>query len=163
MTGNTLTQNPITGANAYTNSVYGTPQQGFWGNAGGIGTSPIGYTNPLFQTQVPNLYTQQFGTTYPQFAAQTLQQPNLVGQTVNPWQTGLTSIPQFGYQSFQNPTLQSIPSPVLNSILQTTPAQVLNTILQTTPPQVLPFILNALACQQVCQQVLAQNPQAVQG
>src|SRR6266849_6077858 len=41
--------------------------------------------------------------------------------------------------------------------------QVVNPILQTTPPQVLPYILNALACQQVCQQVVAQNPQAVLG
>ena len=38
-----------------------------------------------------------------------------------------------------------------------------NTILQTCPPQVLPYILNALACQQACQQVLEQNPQSVLG
>jgi hypothetical protein len=152
MTGNTLTQNPITGATPYTNSVYGTPHQGFWGNVGGYGvTTPYGFNTPLFQTQVPTLFNQQYGTLNPLFTGQNFQQPGMFSQPTNQWQTGFTTIPQMGFQGIQSP------------ILQTTPPQVLNTILQTTPPQVLPFILNALACQQACQQVLAQNPQAVQG
>ena len=67
------------------------------------------------------------------------------------WQTGIVSNLPFALQN------------TLHTALQTTPPQVVNTILQTTPPQVLPYILNALACQQACQQVLAQNPQAVLG
>jgi hypothetical protein len=190
MTGNTLTQNPITGTNAYANSAYGTPQQGFWGNTGGFGT-PFGYTTQPFQQQVPGLFNQQqvpglfnqqqvpglfnqqqvpgqfaqqvpglFNqqqvpgqfSPYGMLAAQTIQQPGVYGQQVNPWQAGFGQ--QFGMQGIQG---------IQNAILQTTPPQVLNTILQTTPPQVLPFILNALACQQACQQVLQQNPQAIQG
>jgi hypothetical protein len=77
-------------------------------------------------------------------------QPSYVGQTT-PWQNAITTNLPFGLQS------------TLQTVLQTTPPQVVNTILQTTPPQVLPYILNALACQQACQQVLAQNPQAVLG
>jgi hypothetical protein len=151
MTGNTLTQNPITGATAYTNSVYGTPNQGFWGNVAGYGVNtPYGFTTPQFQTQVPTLFNQQYGTLNPLFTGQTFQQLGAFTHPMNQWQTGFTTIPQMGLPGIQSP------------ILQTTPPQVLNTILQTTPPQVLPFILNALACQQACQQVLQQNPQAVQ-
>jgi hypothetical protein len=163
MTGNTLTLNPIAGTNAYANSAYGTPQQGFWGNTGGIGTSiPFGYATQPFQTQVPGLLNQQVHglfnqqqvpglfSPYGMLAAQTIQQPGVYGVPMNTWQGGFGA-QQFGFQGIQN------------AILQTTPPQVLNTILQTTPPQVLPFILNALACQQACQQVLQQNPQAVQG
>lgn len=163
MTGNTLTQNPITGATPYTNSVYGTPNQGLWGNVAGYGVNtPYGFTTPQFQTQVPNLFNQQYGTLNPLFAGQTFQHPGTFVQPMNTWQTGFNTIPQMGFQGIQNSILQTTPPQVLNSILQTTPPQVLNTILQTTPPQVLPFILNALACQQACQQVLQQNPQAVQ-
>ncbi len=47
MTGNTLTTNPITGTNAYAHGAYGTPQQGFWGNTGGIGgNTPFGVGTP---------------------------------------------------------------------------------------------------------------------
>src|SRR4051794_39968901 len=143
MTGNTLTQNPITGTNAYANSAYGTPQQGFWGNAGGYG-----FTTPQFQ-QVPNLFTQQYGTANPLFTP--MMQTGIVGQPVNQWQTGFGTTPHFGFQAIQSPVLQPPPQKVLNTILQTTPQQVLNPILQPPPPQVLPFILNALACQQACQ------------
>jgi hypothetical protein len=185
MTGNTQTLNPITGTNAYANSVYGTPQQGFWGTTGGFGTNvPFGHTTQPFQQQVPGLFNQQqvpglfnqqqvpgqfnqqqvpgqfnpYGTQM----GQTTQQPGIYGQSMNPWQGGLAT-QQPGFQGIQTAILQSTPPQVVNAILQTTPPQVLNTILQTTPPQVLPFILNALACQQVCQQVLQQNPQAIQG
>jgi hypothetical protein len=193
MTGNTLTQNPITGTNAYANNTYGTPQ-GFWGNTGGFGANtPFGYGAQTFQQQVPGLFGQQqvpglfnqqqvpglfnqqqvpglFGqqqvpgqfNPYLTQMGQTTQQPGVYGQQVNPWQGG-TNTPQIGFQGIQSAILQSTPPQVLSTILQTTPPQVLSTILQTTPPQVLPFILNALACQQVCQQVLQQNPQAIQG
>jgi len=157
MTGNTLTTNPITGTNAYANGAYGTPQQGFWGNTGGIGGStPFGFGTQAFQPQVTN----PINTLNP-FTPQMVQQPGFVGQTT-PWQTGFTT-QQYGLQGAAQTILQNTPPQVLNSILQTTPPQVVNTILQTTPPQVLPYILNALACQQACQQVLAQNPQAVLG
>jgi hypothetical protein len=170
MTGNTLTLNPITGTNAYANSAYGTPQQGFWGTTGGFGTNvPFGYTTQPFQTQVPGLFNQTqvpglfsqqqlpgVFNPYGMLAAQTIQQPGVYGQPMNTWQTGFAT-PQVGFQGIQG--IQGIQ----NAILQTTPPQVLNTILQTTPPQVLPFILNALACQQACRQVLQQNPQAIQG
>jgi hypothetical protein len=182
MTGNTQTLNPIAGTNAYANNTYGTPQQGFWGNTGGFGTNvPFGYTAQPFQQQVPGLFNQQqvpglfnqqqvpglfnqqqvpglFNqqqvptqfSPYGTLMGQTIQQPGMYVQPMNQWQNGFVN-PQIGFQGVQN------------AILQTTPQQVLNTILQTTPPQVLPFILNALACQQACQQVLQQNPQAVQG
>jgi len=155
MTGNTLTQNPITGTNAYANNTYGTPQQGFWGNAGGYG-----FTTPQFQQQVPTLFTQQYGTVNPLFTP--TMQTGIVGQPQNQWQGGFATTPHFGFQGIQTPVQQTVPQQVLNTIQQTVPQQVLNTILQTTPPQVLPFILNALACQQACQQVLSQNPQAMQ-
>jgi len=176
MTGNTLTQNPLTGPNAYTNSVYGTPQQGFWGTTAGFGTNtPFGVTNPTFQTQVPNLFNP-YGT----FTPQAIQPQGTIGQPMNTWQTGFSPFQTFGIQGIQNPMLQTTPQQVLaqaqqqqvlnqiqqqqvlNQIAQTCPPQVLNAILQTTAPQVLPYVLNALACQQVCQQVLQQNPQAAQ-
>jgi hypothetical protein len=168
MTGNTLT-NPITGTNAYANGAYGTPQQGFWGNTGGIGgTTPFGFGTQAFQPQVTNPINtlnpintvNPFNTLNP-FTTQMVQQPGFIGQTT-PWQTGFTT-PQYGLQSPVQTILQNTSPQVLNTILQTTPPQVVNTILQTTPPQVLPYILNALACQQACQQVLAQSPQALQG
>jgi hypothetical protein len=168
MTGNTLTQNPITGTNAYANPAYGTPQQGFWGNTGGFGTSALfGLNTPTLQ-QVPSLFNQ-IGAVTPPFAGQTFQQPGMVGQTVNPWQYGFTPTGQvglqgitgqLGFQGIQNPIMQA--GQVVNPLLQAVPPQVLNTILQTCPPQVLPYILNALAAQQACQQVLLQNPQAMQ-
>jgi len=184
MTGNTLTQNPITGTNAYANNTYGTPQ-GFWGNTGGFGTNtPFGYGAQTFQQQVPGLFGQQqvpglfnqqqvpglFNqqqvpgqfSPYMTQLGQTTQQPGMYAQPTNTWQGGFTT-PQYGLQGIQNAILQTTPPQVVNAILQTTPQQVLNTILQTTPPQVLPFILNALACQQTCQQVLQQNPQSIQG
>jgi hypothetical protein len=164
MTGNTLTQNPITGTNAY-----GTPQQGFWGNSGGFGTNTLfGLTTPTFQQQVPSLFNQ-IGAATPSFVGQTIQQPGMVGQTVSPWQYGFTPVGQLGFQGItgqlgfqgiQNPIVQA--GQVVNPLVQAVPPQVLNTILQTCPPQVLPYILNALAAQQACQQVLLQNPQAVQ-
>jgi hypothetical protein len=184
MTGNTLTTNPLTGTNAYVNGAYGTPPQGFWGNTVGIaGPTPFGFATPAFQPQVVN----PINTLYPinpmnplnpmntlnPFTSPMVQQPGFVAQTT-PWQTGFTT-PQYGLQGtvpailpttpqhVLNTILQTTPPQVLNAILQTTPPQVVNTILQTTPPQVLPYILNALACQQACQQVLAQNPQAVLG
>jgi len=163
MTGNTLTMNPITGTNAYANGAYGTPQPGFWGNVGGFGgNTPSVFGTQAFQPQVPmnqlNPFTSQLIQQQPGFVGQqgfSSQQgfgglQGFGGQTTSPWQTG-----------YNNPQVTS--QVILNAALQTTPPQVLNTILQTTPPQVLPYILNALACQQVCQQVLAQNPQAVQG
>lgn len=157
MTGNTLTTNPITGTNAYANGAYGTPQQAFWGNTGGIGGStPFGFGTQAFQPQV----TTPINTLNP-FTASMIQQPSFVGQTT-PWQTGFNT-QQYGLQGTVQTILQNTPPQVLNSILQTTPPQVVNTILQTTPPQVLPYILNALACQQACQQVLAQNQQSVMG
>jgi len=187
MTGNTLTQNPITGTNAYANNAYGTPQQGFWGNTGGFGTNtPFGYGAQTFQQQVPGLFGQQqipglfgqqqvpglFGqqqvlgqfNPYLTQMGQTTQQPGMYAQPVNTWQGGFIN-PQYGFQTPQYglQTQQYGVQGIQNAILQTTPPQVLNTILQTTPPQVLPFILNALACQQACQQVLQQNPQAIQG
>jgi hypothetical protein len=146
MTGNTLTTNPITGTNAYANGAYGTTPQGFWGNTNGIvGGTPYGFNPQAFQPQVMN----PIGQVNP-FTPQMIQQPGFFGQTT-PWQTGIGSNLPFGLQG------------TLQTVLQTTPPQVVNTILQTTPPQVLPYILNALACQQACQQVLAQNPQAVLG
>jgi len=141
MTGNTLTQNPITGTNAYANGAYGTTQPGFWGSSIG-GYTPTVFGTQAFQTQVPMNQLNPFTTPLLQ------QQPSLFGQA-SQWQTG-----------FNNPQITS--QAILNAALQTTPPQVINTVLQTTPPQVLPYILNALACQQVCQQVLAQNPQAIQ-
>jgi hypothetical protein len=149
MTGNTLTMNPNTGTNAYVNGTYGTTPQGFWGNVSGFGgNTPFGFGTQAFQPTVP------INTMNP-FTSQMIQQPGFIGQATTPWQAGFINsqfgTPQVGYQG------------ILNSALQTTPPQVLNTILQTTPPQVLPYILNALACQQTCQQVLAQNPHAVLG
>ena len=180
MTGNTLTTNPISGTNAYANGAYGTSQPGFWGNTSGIGGStPFGFGTQAFQPQVMN----PINTINPfnpvnamnPFSATMTPQSGFVGQTTTPWQAGYVSTPAFGLQATLQSVLQSTPQAVLNTILQTTPPQVVNailqttppqvvnTILQTTPPQVLPYILNALACQQVCQQVLAQTPQAVQG
>jgi len=146
MTGNTLTTNPITGTNAYTNGAFGTTPQGFWGSTGSIsGITPYGFNTSAFQPQGMNpIYTQNPYTT------PMIQTTGFVGQTT-PWQNGIVTNLPFGLQN------------TLQSVLQTTPPQVVNTILQTTPPQVLPYILNALACQQACQQVLAQNPQAVLG
>jgi hypothetical protein len=156
MTGNALTMNPIAGTNAYVNGAYGTPQSGLWGNVGSFGTTPSVFGIPAFQPQVP---INQWNP----FTPQAFQQPGFVGQTMSPMQTGFQNFqtPQFGYQGIGS-TVQTT-SQLLNTILQTTPPQVLNTVLQTTPPQVLPYILNALACQQACQQVLAQNPQAIMG
>jgi len=147
MTGNTLTTNPITGTNAYAHGAYGTPQPGFWGNTGGIGApTPFGVGTPAFQPQVLNPISQSNPFTPPM-----IPQPAFIGQPTTPWQAAFVPTPQVGLQG------------VLQTILQTTPPQVVNTILQTTPPQVLPYVLNALACQQACQQVLAQNPHAVLG
>jgi len=173
MTGNTLTTNPISGTNAYANGAYGASQPGFWGNTGGVGGStPFGFGTTAYQPQVMNPINMvnPFNQVTP-FTPQIIQQPGFVAQTTTPWQTGYVSNPSFGFQGMQQgglqgtlqSGLQGTTQQVLNTILQTTPAQVVNTILQTTPPQVLPYILNALACQQACQQVLAQNPQAVQG
>jgi hypothetical protein len=167
MTGNTLTQNPITGTNAYANGAYGTTQPGFWGNSFG-GSTPTGFGTQTFQNQVPMNTLNPFTTPLIQ------QQPSFLGQTT-PWQTGfntpqVTSPWQTGFntQQLTSPwqtglnTQQVTSQAILNAALQTTPPQVINTILQTTPPQVLGYILNALACQQVCQQVLQQNPQTIQ-
>jgi len=153
MTGNVLTTNPVTGTTAYANGAYGTPQQqGFWGNTNGFGASNFG--TPVYQQQQPTYPVNTIGTIggfTTQFIPQTVQQqPSFLGQTIGQQGGFINTTPQFGIQG------------ILNAALQTTPPQVLNTILQTTPPQVLPYILNALACQQVCQQVLAENPQAVQ-
>jgi len=159
MTGTTPTMNPMTGLNAYANGGYNQqPFQGFWGSGFG-GNTPFGFGTQAYQPGVTNpisnfsqQYTQPFT---PQFTPQSIQQPGIsgqqfggFGQQTGQWQTG---IPQMALQS------------VLNTVLQTTPPQIVNTILQTTPPQVLPYVLDALACQQTCQQVLAQNPQVVQG
>jgi len=142
MTGNTLTLNPMTGTNAYANGAYGTSQPWFWGSSFG-GNTPTVFGTQAFQTQVPMNQLNPFTTPLIQ------QQPTLFGQPTSQWQTG-----------FNNPQITT--QAILNAALQTTPPQVINTVLQTTPPQVLPYILNALACQQVCQQVLQQNPQAIQ-
>lgn len=160
MTGNTLTLNPMTGTNAYANGAYGTTQPGFWGSS--FGTQ-------AFQTQVPMNQLNPFTSSLIQ------QQPGLFGQPTQQWQTGfgqptLQSLqwqtgfnnPQITSQAILNAALQTCPPQVINAALQTTPPQVINTVLQTCPPQVLPYILNALACQQVCQQVLQQSPQAIQ-
>jgi hypothetical protein len=150
MTGNVLTTNPVTGTTAYANGAYGTPQQGFWGNTTGFGVNtPVNFGTPVYQQQ-GGYPINTIGGFTSQFIPQTVQQPGFLGQTIGHTQGGFNNTPQFGIQG------------LINSALQTTPPQILNTILQTTPPEVLPYILNALACQQVCQQVLAQNPQAVQ-
>jgi hypothetical protein len=157
MTGNVLTTNPVTGTTAYANGAYGTPQQGFWGHTNGFGVStPVQFGTPVYQqtTGYPVNTIGTIGGFTTQFIPQAVQQqqPSFLGQTIGQTQGGFinNTTQQFGIQG------------ILNAALQTTPPQVLNTILQTTPPQVLPYILNALACQQVCQQVLAENPQAVQ-
>jgi len=153
MTGNVLTTNPVTGTTAYANGAYGTPQQGFWGNTNGFGVNtPVQFGTPAYQqTGYPVNTIGTIGGFPTQFIPQQVQQPGFIGQTIGQTQGAFANnTQQFGIQS------------ILNAALQTTPPQVLNTILQTTPPQVLPYILNALACQQVCQQVLAENPQAVQ-
>jgi hypothetical protein len=159
MTGNTLTLNPITGTNAFTNSAFGTPQQGFWGNVGGFGgNTPFGIGTPVFQTPVTtpiNAYTP--------FVGQTIPQTGLINQPGFQWQGGFNTVPQVGFQAVSTTVPQGILNTVPQGILNTVPQGILNTILQTTPPQVLPFVLNALACQQACQQVLAQNPQAIHG
>ena len=168
MTGNSQTLNPITGTNAYANGAYGTTQPGFWGSSFG-GSTPSVFGTQTFQNQVPMNQFNPFTTSLIQ------QQPNLFGQPTTQWQTGFNT-PQFTSQ-WQNGlntpqvtsqwqtglnTPQVTSQVILNAALQTTPPQVINTILQTTPAHVLPYILNALACQQVCQQVLTQNPQAIQ-
>jgi len=150
MTGNTLTMNPIAGTTAYANGAYGATQPGFLGNVGTFGGyTPSVFGTPAFQPQVPmtplNPFTAQLIQSQPGFVGQ----PGFIVPTMSPGLTG-----------FHNPQVTS--QAILNAALQTTPPHVVNTILQTTPPQVLPYILNALACQQACQQVLAQNPQAVQ-
>jgi len=165
MTGNVLTTNPVTGTTAYANGAYGTPQQGFWGNTTGFGVNtPANFGTPGYQNQ-GTLPINTIGTVGG-FIPQTVQQPGFLGQTIGHPQGGFIGTPQFGIQAtpqlgIQNTSQFGIQG-LLNSAQQTTPPQVLNTILQTTPPEVLPYILNALACQQVCQQVLAQNPQALQ-
>jgi len=148
MTGNVLTTNPVTGTTAYANGAYGIPQQGFWGNPTGFGVNtPVTFGTPVYQPQ--GTYPIHTIGTAGGFIPQTVQTPGFLGQTIGHAQGGFITTPQVGIQG------------LINSALQTTPPEVLNTILQTTHPQVLPYILNALACQQVCQQVLAQNPQAV--
>jgi len=148
MTGNVLTTNPVTGTTAYANGAYGIPQQGFWGNPTGFGVNtPVTFGTPVYQPQ--GTYPIHTIGTAGGFIPQTVQTPGFLGQTIGHTQGGFITTPQVGIQG------------LINSALQTTPPEVLNTILQTTHPQVLPYILNALACQQVCQQVLAQNPQAV--
>jgi hypothetical protein len=149
MTGNTLTMNPITGQNPYATSAYGPTGQGFWGSTGGFGGTPFGFVPQSFQTQFPYPISQ-IGSFTPQFHPQAIQQPGLFNQVVPQWQTGFGVNPQMAFQS------------VLAQAQQCCPPEVLNAVLQTTPPQVLPYVLNALACQQVCEQVLQQNPQAVQ-
>jgi len=150
MTGNTVTLNPMTGTNAYANGAYGTTQPGFWGSS-----TPTVFGTQAFQTQVPMNQLNPFTSSLIQ------QQPGLFGQPTQQWQTGFNS-PQIASQAILNAALQTTSPQVINAALQNTPPQVINTVLQTTPPQVLPYILNALACQQVCQQVLQQNPQAIQ-
>lgn len=155
MTGNVLTTNPVTGTTAYANGAYGTPQQGAWGTTTGYGvTTPLNFGTPVYQQQPGTYPINTIGTIggfTSQFIPQTVQQPGFIGQTIGQGQGGFVTTPQFGVQA------------LINAAQQTTPPQVLNTILQTTPPQVLPYILNALACQQACEQVLQQNPQAVLG
>jgi hypothetical protein len=155
MTGNTQTLNPMTGTNAYANGAYGSTQPGFWGSSFGGSTQPI-FGTQAFQTQVP------MNTLNPFTSPLIQQQPGLFGQPTSQWQTGFNNplVTSQWQTGFNNPQITS--QAILNAALQTTPPQVINTVLQTTPPQVLPYILNALACQQVCQQVLAQNPQALQ-
>jgi hypothetical protein len=163
MTGNVLTTNPVTGTTAYANGAYGTPQQGFWGNTTGFGVNtPVNFGTPVYQQPTYPINTiGTIGGFTSQFIPQTVQQqqPGFLGQTIGHQQ----GTPQFAIQGILNSAQQIATQQALNTIQQTTPPQVLNTILQTTPPQVLPYILNALACQQVCQQVLAENPQLVQG
>jgi len=154
MTGNVLTTNPLTGTTAYANGAYGTPQQGVWGNTTGFGVNtPTNFGTPVYQTTgtypINTIGTAGGFTT--QFIPQTVQQPGFLGQTIGQQGGFINTTPQFGVQG------------LIHSAQQTTPPQVLATILQTTPPQVLPYILNALACQQACQQVLAENQQAVLG
>jgi len=161
MTGNTQTLNPMTGTNAYANGAYGTTQPGFWGSS-----TPTVFGTQAFQTQVPMNQLNPFTSSLIQ------QQPGLFGQPTQQWQTGFGqpslqwqtgfNSPQIASQAILNAALQTTSPQVINAALQNTPPQVINTVLQTTPPQVLPYILNALACQQVCQQVLQQNPQAIQ-
>lgn len=161
MTGNTQTLNPMTGTNAYANGAYGTTQPGFWGSS-----TPTVFGTQAFQTQVPMNQLNPFTSSLIQ------QQPGLFGQPTQQWQTGFGqpslqwqtgfNSPQIASQAILNAALQTTSPQVINAALQNTPPQVINTVLQTTPPQVLPYILNALACQQVCQQVLAQNPQTIQ-
>jgi len=161
MTGNTQTLNPMTGTNAYANGAYGTTQPGFWGSS-----TPTVFGTQAFQTQVPMNQLNPFTSSLIQ------QQPGLFGQPTQQWQTGFGqpslqwqtgfNSPQITSQAILNAALQTTSPQVINAALQNTPPQVINTVLQTTPPQVLPYILNALACQQVCQQVLQQNPQAIQ-
>jgi hypothetical protein len=155
MTGNTLTLNPITGTNAYANGAYGSTQPGFWGSSFG-GNTPSVFGTQAFQTQVPMNLLNPFTSSLIQ------QQPGFVGQPTSLWQTGFNNplVTSQWQTGFNNPQITA--QAILNAALQTTPTPVINTILQTTPPQVLPYILNALACQQVCQQVVAQNPQAIQ-
>lgn len=149
MTGTTPTMNPVTGLNAYANGAYGQPLQGFWG--GNLGASmPFSFGTPAYQPLVTTPISP-IGAFAPHFVPQMFQQPSVFGLPTLPWQSAFIGTTPMGLQS------------VLNTVLQTTPPQVVNTILQTTPPQVLPYILNALACQQACQQVLEQNPQAVLG
>src|SRR5712691_2421020 len=155
MTGNTQTLNPMTGTNAYANGAYGTTQPGFWGSSFG-GNTPSVFGTQAFQTQVPMNQLNPFTSPLIQ------QQPGLFGQPTLQWQTGFNNpLATSQWQTGSN-SPQIISQAILNAALQNTPPQVINTILQTTPPHVLPYILNALACQQVCQQVLAQNPQAIQ-
>jgi len=155
MTGNTQTLNPMTGTNAYANGAYGTTQPGFWGSSFG-GSTPSVFGTQAFQTQVPMTQLNPFASPLIQ------QQPGLFGQPTSQWQTGFNNpLAASQWQTGSN-SPQIISQAILNAALQNTPPQVINTILQTTPPQVLPYILNALACQQVCQQVLQQNPQAIQ-
>jgi len=152
--------NPVTGTTAYANGAYGTPQQGFWGNTPGFGVNtPVNFGTPVYQNQgtYPISPIGTVGGFTSQFIPQTVQQPGFLGQTIGHTQGGFITTPQFGIQNTPQFGIQGL----LNSALQTTPPQILNAILQTTPPEVLPYILNALACQQACQQVLAQNPQAV--
>jgi hypothetical protein len=149
MTGTTPTMNPVTGLNAFANGTYGQPLPGFWGSSFG-GNTPFGFGAPTYQPQLMSPI-HAMGAFTPQLTPQTFQQSSIFGQPTFPWQTPLIGSSPMGVQG------------ILNSVLQTTPPQVVNTILQTCPPQVLPYILNALACQQACQQVLEQNPQAVLG
>ena len=69
------------------------------------------------------------------------QQPGIFGQgqQIPQWQAGAVGNPQMALQG----------------ALQCCPPEVVSAIVQTCPPQVLPYVLNALACQQACTQVLA--------